>query len=114
MGTMIQGYPLTEADFRGDHFPAHPVPLLGNNDLLSLTRPDVIDEIHRAYLEAGADIVETNTFSATRLPMSDYGVEDAVAEINLGGGADRAPGRRRVHGTHPGPAPLRSGDPGGR
>ncbi len=83
MGTMIQGYPLTEADFRGDHFPAHPVPLLGNNDLLSLTRPDVIDEIHRGYLEAGADIIETNTFSATRLPMSDYGVEDAVAEINL-------------------------------
>ena len=83
MGTMIQGYGLGEADFRGDHFPSHPTPLLGNNDLLSLTRPDVIGEIHRAYLDAGADIIETNTFSSTRLPMSDYGVEDAVAEINL-------------------------------
>ena len=83
MGTMIQGYPLAEDDFRGDDFPAHPVPLLGNNDLLSLTRPDIIGEIHRDYLEAGADIIETNTFSATRIPMSDYGVEDAVAEINL-------------------------------
>ena len=83
MGTMIQRYALDEADFRGDHFSAHPTPLLGNNDLLSLTRPDVIGEIHRAYLDAGADIVETNTFSSTRLPMSDYGVEDAVVEINL-------------------------------
>ena len=82
MGTMIQRYALTEADFGGDHFPAHPSPLFGNNDLLSLTRPDVIGEIHRAYLEAGADIIETNTFSATRIPMSDYGVEDAVGEIN--------------------------------
>lgn len=82
MGTMIQRRGLTEADFRGDRFPAHPRPLLGNNDLLSLTRPDLIGEIHRAYLEAGADIVETNTFSATRLPMSDYGVEDAVGRIN--------------------------------
>ena len=83
MGTMIQGYGLGEADFLGDRFAAHPSPLLGNNDLLSLTRPDVIGEIHRAYLDAGADIIETNTFSATRLPMSDYGVEDAVGEINL-------------------------------
>ena len=83
MGTMIQAYGLGEADFRGDHFGSHPTPLLGNNDLLSLTRPDVIGEIHRAFLAAGADIIETNTFSSTRLPMSDYGVEDAVAEINL-------------------------------
>ena len=83
MGTMIQRYGLVEADFRGDHFTAHPTPLFGNNDLLSLTRPDVIGEIHRAYLRAGADIIETNTFSATRLPMADYGVEGAVAEINL-------------------------------
>ena len=83
MGTMIQRYALTEDDFRGDRFRAHPTPLLGNNDLLSLTRPDVIGEIHRAYLAAGADIIETNTFSSTRIPMSDYGVEDAVGEINL-------------------------------
>ena len=83
MGTMIQGYGLGEADFRGDAFPSHPRPLLGNNDVLSLTRPDVVGEIHRAYLAAGADVVETNTFSATRFPMSEYGVEDAVQEINL-------------------------------
>ena len=83
MGTMIQRHDLTESDFRGDRFRAHPTPLLGNNDLLSLTRPDVIGEIHRAYLAAGADIIETNTFSSTRIPMSDYGVEDAVGEINL-------------------------------
>ncbi len=82
MGTMIQRHDLGEADFRGDHFRAHPQPLLGNNDLLSLTRPDIIGGIHRAFLEAGADIIETNTFSSTRLPMSDYGVEDAVGEIN--------------------------------
>ena len=82
MGTMIQRYGLTEDDFRGDLFRAHPTPLLGNNDLLSLTRPDIIGEIHRAYLAAGADIIETNTFSSTRLPMSDYGVTDAVGEIN--------------------------------
>ena len=80
---MIQRYGLAEADFRGDRFAAHPTPLLGNNDLLSLTRPDVVGEIHRAYLAAGADVIETNTFSTTRPPMSDYGVEDAVAEINL-------------------------------
>ncbi len=82
MGTMIQRHDLGEDDFRGDLFRAHPHPLLGNNDLLSLTRPDIIGGIHRAYLEAGADIIETNTFSSTRLPMSDYGVEDAVGEIN--------------------------------
>ena len=83
MGTMIQRCELGEDDFRGDLFRSHPRPLFGNNDLLSLTRPDVIGDIHRAYLAAGADIVETNTFSATRLAMSDYGVEDAAADINL-------------------------------
>ena len=83
MGTMIQGCRLGEADFRGDHFPSHARSLLGNNDVLCLTRPDVIGEIHRAYLEAGADVIGTNTFSATRFPMSEYGVEDAVREINL-------------------------------
>ncbi len=82
MGTMIQRHDLGEDDFRGDLFRAHPQPLLGNNDLLSLTRPDIIAGIHRAYLEAGADIIETNTFSSTRPPMSDYRVEDAVGEIN--------------------------------
>ena len=83
MGTMIQDRGLGEADFRGDHFASHPRSLMGNNDVLSLTRPDVIGDIHRAYLAAGADVIETNTFSATRFPMAEYGLEDAVAEINL-------------------------------
>ena len=83
MGTMIQRRALDEDDFRGNLFRSHAQPLLGNNDLLSLTRPDVIGDIHRAYLEAGADIIETNTFSATRIPMADYGVDDAAADINL-------------------------------
>ena len=83
MATMIQHHGLEEADFRGEEFAGHPSPLLGANDLLSLTRPDVIAGIHRAYFAAGADIVETNTFSATRLAMSEYGVEDAARRINL-------------------------------
>jgi 5-methyltetrahydrofolate--homocysteine methyltransferase len=65
MGTMLQGYKLTEDDFRGEQFKNHPVPLQGNNDILCLTRPDVIREIHEKYLEAGADIIETNSFNAT-------------------------------------------------
>ncbi len=83
MGTMIQRRALGEADFRGDLLADRPTPQLGNNDLLSLTRPDVIGEIHRAYLDAGADIVETNTFSATSIAMADFGVGDAVREINM-------------------------------
>ena len=86
MATMIQRHGLEEADFRGEEFAGHPSPLLGNNDLLSLTRPDVIAGIHRAYFAAGADIVETNTFSATRLAMSEYGMEDAARRINLAAG----------------------------
>jgi len=83
MGTMLQSYNLEEADFRGDRFHDHPVDLKGNNDLLSLTRPDVIAAIHRAYFEAGADIVETNTFGATSISQSDYRTEDFVWEMNL-------------------------------
>ncbi len=82
MGTMIQTHGLSEAEFRGERYRDHPVPLQGNNDILSLTRPDVIGEIHRAYLEAGADIVQTNTFSSTRVAMADYGVEEDVYDIN--------------------------------
>jgi 5-methyltetrahydrofolate--homocysteine methyltransferase len=82
MGTMIQRYRLDEADFRGDRFIAHPKDLKGNNDLLSLTRPDIIDEIHRQYLEAGADIIETNTFSGTQIGQADYGLESIVYELN--------------------------------
>jgi 5-methyltetrahydrofolate--homocysteine methyltransferase len=82
MGTMIQRYKLEEADFRGTIFLEHPRDLKGNNDLLSLTRPDVISEIHRHYLEAGADIIETNTFSGTRIGQGDYGLEHIVFELN--------------------------------
>ncbi|NHB68746.1 methionine synthase [Perlabentimonas gracilis] len=82
MGTQLQRYRLTEDDFRGDQFKNHPNNLKGNNDILSLTRPNVVEEIHRAYLEAGADIIETNTFNATSIAQSDYGTEHLVFEIN--------------------------------
>jgi 5-methyltetrahydrofolate--homocysteine methyltransferase len=82
MGSMIQRYKLTDADYRGERFKDFPHELKGNNDLLSLTRPDVIQEIHEAYLEAGADIIETNTFSGTTIAMADYHMEDLVYELN--------------------------------
>jgi 5-methyltetrahydrofolate--homocysteine methyltransferase len=82
MGTMIQRYKLEEADFRGNVFKDHPKDLKGNNDLLSITRPDLIMEIHRQYLDAGADIIETNTFSGTRIAQADYGLEHTVFELN--------------------------------
>ena len=82
MGTMIQQYHLEEVDFRGDRFKDHGKDLKGNNDLLSLTRPDIVTEIHRKYLEAGADIIETNTFSGTQIAQSDYGLEHLVFELN--------------------------------
>src|SRR5437763_886632 len=75
MGTMVQRYQLTEADFRGEQFKNHPKDLRGNNDVLVLTRPDVISAIHRQYLEAGSDIIETNTFSGTRIAQADYALE---------------------------------------
>ncbi len=83
MGTMIQRYRLTEKDFRGDRFHDFPTDLKGNNDLLSITRPDIIKEIHAAYLEAGADIIETNTFSSTSIAMADYNLESLVYELNF-------------------------------
>jgi 5-methyltetrahydrofolate--homocysteine methyltransferase len=82
MGTMIQRYKLEEADFRGERFKNHDFPLKGNNDILSLTRPDIIKAIHRQYLEAGADIIETNTFSGTTIAQADYHLEDAVYDLN--------------------------------
>ncbi len=82
MGTMIQSYGLTEEDFRGPRLAAHPVSLKGDNELLTLTRPDVIEAIHRAYFEAGADIAETNTFTATAIAQADYRAEALVPELN--------------------------------
>ncbi len=83
MGTMIQRYKLDEADYRGDRWKNHEHPLKGNNDLLSITRPEIIKEIHRQYFQAGADIVETNTFSGTTIAQADYHLEDAVYDINF-------------------------------
>lgn len=82
MGTMLQNAQLSEEDFRGERFRAWPSDLKGNNDLLALTCPDVVARIHRDYLEAGADILETNTFNSTRLSQADYGMEDLVPELN--------------------------------
>jgi 5-methyltetrahydrofolate--homocysteine methyltransferase len=82
MGTMLQAYNFSEEDFRGDRFKDYPTSLKGNNDLLSLTQPKAITEIHCKYFEAGADIVETNTFSGTTIAMADYNMEDLVYELN--------------------------------
>ena len=82
MGTMIQNRKLEEQDFRGERFKDHPSDLQGNNDLLVLTRPDVIREIHAAYLDAGADIIEANTFNSTSVSQADYGLQDIVSELN--------------------------------
>ncbi len=83
MGSMIQTWKLTEDDFRGPRFADHPMPLQGNNDLLSITRPDVVRSIHEAYLEAGADIIETNTFNAQKISQADYGLEALSYELNV-------------------------------
>lgn len=83
MGTMIQDHKLSEEDYRGDRFAAHKSDLKGNNDLLTLTQPQIISEIHRKYFEAGADIVETNTFNSTRISMADYAMEHLVPELNF-------------------------------
>ncbi len=83
MGTMLQAYEFTEEDFRGGRFSDHTHPLKGNNDLLSITQPKAIKEVHQLYLEAGADIIETNTFSGTSIAMADYALEDLVYELNF-------------------------------
>ena len=83
MGTMLQQYKFTEEDFRGERFKGYPTPLQGNNDLLSITQPEAIKTIHAKYFEAGADIVETNTFSGTTIAMADYNMENLVYELNF-------------------------------
>ena len=102
MGSMIQSYKLQEADFRGERFKAHAHDLQGNNDLLSISRPDVIENIHADYFGAGADMVETNTFSSTSIGMADYRCEPYVRDINLAavGCARRA--AQRVEAANPG------------
>ena len=105
MGTMIQGYGLSEADFRGDRFRDHPVPLGGCSDLLAITRPDVIEAIHLEFLLAGADIVETNSFTGTAIALADYQLDGLVYCARRG----RACRRRRAGGRSPSPA-RRRGD----
>src|SRR3546814_18950575 len=83
MGTMIQQYKLSEMDFRGELFAEHFKDVKGNNELLSLVRPDIISDIHRSYLEAGADVIETNTFGATAIAQGDYGLQELAYELNV-------------------------------
>ena len=85
MGTMIQGYSLQEDDFRGDRFKDHAGELRGNNDLISLTRPELIKQIHTEYLEAGADILKSNTFNSTSIAQADYNLSELAYELNVAG-----------------------------
>ena len=85
MGTMVQSYRLAEADYRGQRFVDHAHSLKGANDLLSITRPEVVEEIHAQYLAAGADLIETNTFNAQSISLADYGLESITRELNLAG-----------------------------
>ncbi len=98
MGTMIQRHRLTEADFRGERFADHPTDLKGNNDLLVMTRPDVIAQIHGQYLAAGADLIETNTFGATSIAQEDYGLGHVAREMNVAA-ARIARAAADAHGT---------------
>ena len=85
MGTMIQAEELSEADFRGDRLKDHPKDVKGNNELINLSQPEILRKIHDAFLEAGADIIETNTFSATQVAQSEYGLEELARELNVEG-----------------------------
>jgi len=102
MGTMIQAHVLGEGDFRGERFAGHGSPLKGNNDLLSLTRPDIILDIHRGFLEAGADFIETNTFNATSISQADYDLGDLVRELNRESARLARTAVDEYHAAHPG------------
>src|SRR4051794_41571844 len=105
MGTMIQRHGLSEEDYRGERFADWERDVRGNSDLLSLTQPDIIRDIHRAYLEAGADLVETKTFSAQRISPADYGMADLAYELNLA--SARLAREALGHGTGQNPGPPR-------
>jgi 5-methyltetrahydrofolate--homocysteine methyltransferase len=102
MGSMIQSHTLEESDFRGDRFHSHPGDLKGNNDLLNLTRPELIESIHRNYFEAGADIVETNSFNSTRISQADYRLEDLAGELNRAAATLAVRAARSVETASPG------------
>ena len=102
MGTMIQTYKLDEAGFRGERFKDWPQDLKGNNDLLSLTQPEIIQAIHRQYLEAGADIIETNTFNSTTISLADYKLEELAYELNVAGARNARAAADAVMAAQPG------------
>src|SRR5690606_33799478 len=102
MGTLIQDYRLTEEDFRGTDFRDHPVDVKGNNELLNITRPDIIETIHYKYLEAGADIIETNTFNGNAVSQADYAMEHIVDRINIEGARAARQAADRYMKQHPG------------
>ena len=101
MGTMIQAHSLSEADFRGERFAAGTQDLKGNNDLLNLTQPAIIQSIHREYFEAGADIIETNTFNSTAISLADYGLQDLAYELNLAGARNARAAAESVMSSSP-------------
>ena len=111
-GTMLQELKLKEEDFRGERFADYSQNLFGNNDLLNLTRPDVISNLHKAFFDAGADIIETNTFNSTTLSQSDYGTEDAVYDINLRGAKIAVSARDKFEREHPGSLKFVAGSVG--
>jgi 5-methyltetrahydrofolate--homocysteine methyltransferase len=102
MGSMVQTYQLKEADFRGDQFRSFAHDLQGNNDLLSLTQPAIIEDIHYQYFAAGADIVETNTFSSTSIGQADYHLESVVTDLNLAAVAIARRAAKRAEAATPG------------
>ncbi|HET7102124.1 MAG TPA: homocysteine S-methyltransferase family protein, partial [Terriglobia bacterium] len=102
MGTMIQAHNLGEADYRGEQFAGHSSDLRLNNDLLNITQPHIIEDIHRQYLQAGADIIETNTFNSTAISMAEYGLENHVHELNAAGAAVARLAVRKFTAENPG------------
>ena len=102
MGTMIQTYRLDEAGYRGERFKDWPSDVKGNNDLLNLTQPHVIQDIHRQYFQAGADIIETNTFNSTTISMADYGMESLAHELNVAGAKNARAAADAIMAAEPG------------
>lgn len=111
-GTMLQALKLKEEDFRGERFADYSQNLFGNNDLLNITRPDIIASLHRSFFDAGADIIETNTFNSTTLSQSDYGTENAVYDINLQGAKIAVTARDKFEREHPGAIKFVAGSVG--
>src|SRR4026208_109317 len=101
MGTMIQRYKLEEADYRGERFKDWPSDLKGNNDLLCLTQPQIVKEIHKKYLEAGADIIETNTFNTQKVSLADYGMQSLGYEMNLAAAKCASEAREEFYKSNP-------------